>query len=94
MGLRQGDIGRNGAGAIAHLVSAKPVEQALARAFRKRAALVFAGEIALAERRISEQAHLLAIEDPGEPGLEGAIDEVVGVLNRDDARERKVFGSR
>src|SRR5262245_42648257 len=93
MGLRQGNIGRDGPGAIAHLVAAKTVEQPLARAFRKRAALIFAGEVALAERRISEQAHLLAIEDLGEPGLEGAIDEVVGVLDRDDARKRMDLGS-
>ena len=84
---RKRNIGRDRAGAVALLVAAKPVEQRLARAGRQRAAFIFAGEIALAERRIGEQAHLLAVEDLREPDLEGAVDEVVGVLDRDDARE-------
>jgi hypothetical protein len=78
IGPRQGNIGRDGAGAIAHFVASKAVEQPLARAFRKRTALIFSSEVALAERRIGKQAYLLAIENLGEPGLEGAIDQVVG----------------
>src|SRR6185312_4653062 len=53
---------------------------------------IFAGEIALAERRIAKKAHLLAMENFGEPDLEGAVDEIEGVLDRDDARQAQSLG--
>jgi len=46
----------------------------------------------LCERRIGEQADALALGELGESDLEGAVDEVVGVLNRNDARAMAEFG--
>ena len=68
------------------LITLRALEQRRARAGRPRAALIFAGEIALRERRIGEQPDVLALGELGEPDLEGAVDEIVGVLDRDDAR--------
>ncbi len=59
----ESNIGRDRAWTIPLLVAAEPVEQRLARTGRQRAAFILAAEIALAERRIGEQAHLLAVED-------------------------------
>src|ERR1041384_5059757 len=36
---------------------------------------------------------MLTLGDLGETDLEGAVDEIVGVLNRDDARQAMVVGS-
>ena len=50
---RERDIGRDRLGPVRLLVAAEPVEQRLARIGRQRAAFIFAGEIALAERASS-----------------------------------------
>ena len=52
--------------AVSLLITSETVEHRLARAWRERAAFIFAGEVALAEGRVAKQADLLALGDLGE----------------------------
>jgi len=74
-----------------------PIEQRFACARRQRAALVLAAQETLRQRRIGEQPHLFAHRNLGEPDLEGAVDQTVGVLNRlqpRPARSRRLVQER
>lgn len=72
---------------ISCFITAKAAEHGAARAFRFDAAEIFAGKRALRDRRIGEEANLFFHGDFGKAVFERAIDETVGVLNGDDARQ-------
>ena len=74
-------VGEECLGRIWLLVALAAVEQLRTRALRARAMVVFAGQVALRQRRIGEQRYIFALADLGEVHLEGAVDEIVGVLN-------------
>src|SRR5262249_22731562 len=86
------DVGGDCLWAVSLLITSETVEQRLARAWRECAAFVFAGEVALAEGWVAKQADLLALNNLGEADLEGAVDQIVGVLNRGDARQAMIVG--
>lgn len=54
--------------------------------------MIFASKIALRERRIGEQSDALALGEFGKADLEGAVDEIIGVLDRNDARPMAELG--
>ena len=68
------------------LLSRPALEKGRARARRPGAALVLACEIALSERRVGQQTHVLAQRHLRQPDLEGSADQTVDVLDGGHAR--------
>jgi len=81
------DIAADRSLCIGCFVTVKAAEHGAARAFRFDAAKIFAGKRALGDRRVGEKAHLFFHGDFGESVFECAIDEAIGVLDGDDARQ-------
>ena len=90
---RQRRIGADRLLASRLFVALAAFEERGARAERPGAAQVFAGEIPLAERGIGEQAHLFAHGDFGKADLEGPVQQIIGILDGDDARSLPCFGA-
>ena len=89
---RQFVVGKQRLGGIRCLVTLASIEEGRAGACRKRAVVVLAGQIALRQRRVGKQPDVFAVADLGEVHLEGPVDEVVGVLDRDRARTDAAIG--
>lgn len=68
------------------LVALSPVEERGPRPGGPGAALVLAGQIALCQRGVGKQAHILAFVELGQPMLVDTVDEVEGILHACDPR--------
>ena len=73
-------------------VTGEAAEQGDARIGRACAVLVFAREHAEGQRRVGQQAALFAHGNFGQADLEAAVEQVVGVLDRDRARQAQLVG--
>ena len=70
----------------ARAITAPEAPYDMVKTMRPGAVIVLSGEITLRQRRIGEQADLLAVADLREVHLERAIHQIVSVLQRDRAR--------
>ena len=84
--LGQPDVGPGRGAGLGVGVAGKVVKQRQAAARGPRIIQVLAAQHAKAQRRIGQQPDLLALGKLGQADLEGPVQEIVRVLNADDAR--------